>query len=55
MANYAVTTYNVKGDYDSVMSSLETKIETIDSTKSIRVYTIVPRGNEFAGILVYDT
>lgn len=55
MGNYAVTTYAIKGDYDVVLAALETKIETIDTGKTIRLYAVVPRGNEFVGMLVYDT
>lgn len=55
MTNHAVTTYAVKGDYDVVLPLLETRIETIDNGKAIRLYAVVPRGNEFVGILVYDT
>ncbi len=55
MANYAVTTYSTKGDYDTVLAALETKLETINDGKTIRYVDIVERGNEFVGVLIYDT
>jgi hypothetical protein len=55
MTNYAVTSYNLVGDYATVVAALETRIETIDNGKTIRAYTIVPYGNEYVGLLVYDT
>ncbi len=55
MGNYAVTTWSKKGEYDEVLAALETQIETVDSGKTIYLMSIVPRGNEFVGILVYVT
>ncbi len=55
MANYAVTTYVVEGPVKTVAAALETKIETIDTGKTIRLQVIVPMGNTFAGVLQYDT
>lgn len=55
MALYTVTTYTIRGDYDAVAAALETQLELVDTTKTIRLMTLVPRGSEFAGILVYDT
>ena len=55
MTNYAVTTYSVNGDVEGVLDALKTKIETIDDTKTIRTVDVVKRGNEFSGILIYDT
>lgn len=55
MTNYAITTYTVRGDYDSVAAALETKLETVDATKTIYLHTIISRGNEFVGILQYAT
>lgn len=55
MTNYTVTTYTIKGDYDTVAAALETKIETVDNGKTIRYWSIIPRGSEFVGILQYDT
>ena len=55
MANYSVTTFSTKGEYDEVLAALETKLETVDNGKTIRYVDIVERGNEFVGILIYDT
>ena len=55
MASYAVTNYSIKGEYDAVLAALETQLETVDDGKTIRYVDIVPRGNEFVGILIYDT
>lgn len=55
MANYVVTTYTTRGSYDTVLAALETKIETVDNTKTIRLYDLKRQGNDFVGILVYDT
>jgi len=55
MVNYAVEKYTVTGDYDYVIAALETKLETIDITKTIRLLSVVKRGNGFAAFLIYDT
>ena len=55
MADYFFTRYSVRGDYDTVLAALETKIETIDTTKAIHLVKILPRGNEFVGVLLYIT
>ena len=59
MANYAVTTYTTEGSAVVVAAALETRIETVDTTKTIRLYSIVqnqePSTNQCIGILVYDT
>lgn len=55
MANYAVTSYTIVGDYDTVVAALEVKIETVDNAKTIRHWSINSRGNEYVGVLVYDT
>ena len=55
MTNYVVTTYSTKGDYDAVLAALETKLELINNGKTIRYVDIVERGNEFVGVLIYDT
>ena len=55
MANYIVTTYSTEGEYDEVLAALETKLETINDGKTIRHVDIVERGNEFVGVLIYDT
>ena len=55
MTAYSVTTYSIKGEYDAVLAALETKLETVDNGKTIRHVDIIERGNEFVGILIYDT
>ncbi len=54
MANYALTDYSIKGDYDTVLAALETQLETVDDGKTIRMVDIIKRGNEFVGVLLYD-
>ena len=53
MGNYALTNYSIKGDYDSVLAALEVQLETVTNTKTIYLVKIIPRGNEFVGVLLY--
>ena len=58
MVDYTVETYNtgVKKTIEDVLDTLETKIETIANTKTIRMYGITSYGsNAFVGWLIYDT
>ena len=55
MTNYAVTTWSNVGSYESVLAAMETQIETVDNQKTIYLISIVPKGNEFVGLLVYAT
>jgi len=55
MADYFITRYSIKGDYDSVLEALETQLETVTNTKTIVLCKILPRGNEFVGVLLYIT
>ena len=55
MTNYAITSYSVRGDYDTVLAALETKLETVVNTKAIYLNSILERGNEFVGVLQYAT
>ena len=55
MTAYVLTRYSIKGEYDAVLAALETQLETVDNGKSIRYVDIVKRGNEFVGVLLYDT
>ena len=55
MADYFFTRYSVKGDYDTVLAALETQLETVANTKAIHLIKIIPRGNEFVGVLLYIT
>jgi len=57
MANYSVTTYTVKkGTVEDVVSALEAKIETIDNTKTIRLFAIYGTADmQYIGVIIYDT
>ena len=55
MVDYFFTRYAVTGDYDTVLAAIETKLETVDATKTIHLNKIIPRGNEFVGVLLYIT
>jgi hypothetical protein len=55
MTNYTITKYSIVGDFDYVLAALETKLETVDSGKTIYLCSVVPRGNEFVGLLLYAT
>ena len=56
MANYAVTDYQTKvGDMPTVLGLMETKIETIDDSKTIRLMGIMPlSGGYCQGYIIYD-
>jgi hypothetical protein len=53
MTAYLVTKYSIVGDYDEVLAALETRLETVDNSKAIYLCSVVPRGNEFVGLLIY--
>ena len=55
MAAYVLTRYSITGEYDAVLKALETELETVNDGKTIRYVDIVKRGNEFVGVLLYDT
>ncbi len=55
MASYSLTKYSIKWDYDIVLAALETQLETVDDSKTIYIAEVVPRGNEFVGLLLYAT
>ena len=56
MAAYAVTDYvSSEGTVAAVAADLETKMETIDDTKTIRLTKIFKLPNKlFVGIIMYD-
>ena len=56
MANYAVTDYKTsESQLGTVIAALETKLETIDTSKTIRYIDVLPMGNgEFVGVIIYD-
>jgi len=53
--NWVLTSYSIKGDYDTVLAAIETKLEDVDNGKTILLCKISPRGNEFVGVLLYET
>ena len=55
MTDYFFTRYSIKGEYDAVLEALETQLELVTSTKAIHLLKILPRGNEFVGVLLYIT
>ena len=56
MANYAVVDYATPaGTLLEVIASMETKIETIDDGKTLRLVDVKQlSGDNFVGILIYD-
>lgn len=55
MANYAITDHvTEQGTLEEVAAALETYIETVDNTKSIRYLRIHPEGNLFRGVVLHD-
>ena len=58
MANYIVTTKTYgPDDLATVVAAMETYIETIVDSKTIRLYTVVgcARDSEVMGVIVHDT
>lgn len=57
MANYSVTKYTiVKGTIEDVITELETKIETVDDSKTIRLLQVLGTPDrQYMGIIIYDT
>ena len=53
MTAYILTRYSITGTYEVVLEALETQLETVDNGKTIYKVDIIPRGNEFVGILIY--
>tara|TARA_R110002020_G_scaffold363525_1_gene575809 strand:+ start:22 stop:195 length:174 start_codon:yes stop_codon:yes gene_type:complete len=56
MANYAVVDYATPaGTLLEVIAAMETKIETIDDGKTLRLVDVKQlSGDNFVGILIYD-
>ena len=56
MANYAVVDYlTPTGTLVEVIAAMETKIETIDDGKTLRLVDVKQlTGDNFVGILIYD-
>ena len=54
MVNYAFTKWSTQGSFEFCLAAIETQLETVDDGKTIRYVDIVPRGNEYVGILMYD-
>ena len=57
MVNYAVEDFvTATGSLETVAAALETQLETIDNTKTIRLLEVQKVGNEtFKGIIIWDT
>lgn len=59
MANYAVEDFSTSiGTYAEVLAEMETELETVDTTKTIRAIGINPTGrdrDQCVGYIVYDT
>ena len=55
MAAYALESWSETGSHDAVVAAMETQLETVDDTKTIRMAQVTKNGNEFAGFLLYDT
>lgn len=57
MANYAVVDYlTPTGTLVEVIAAMETKIETIDDGKTLRLVDVKQlSGDNFVGVLIYDT
>lgn len=55
MANFAVTDWvSSVGPLVTVAAEIETYLETIDTTKTIRLINVVPVGNNAQGIIIHD-
>jgi len=58
MAAYKISTYSTENaNYSAVLSSIETQLETLDSTSNpIRLLSVAYKTNTntFVGLLVYD-
>ena len=57
MANYAVTTWkSVISDLTTVLAAMDTQIETVVNTKTIRLFEVYHvGGGVYQGVMVYDT
>jgi len=56
MVAYSVVDFRTSSSgIGTVLAELEVKLETLDSTTNvIRLLNVVPSGNSFVGILIYD-
>ena len=56
MANYAVTDWtSTAGSMEDVAAAIETKLETIDNSKTIRLLEVHQLGSAlFQAIMIYD-
>lgn len=56
MTNYSLTTHTTAvASLGVVAAAIETKLETVNNAKTIRYVDIKPIGNDFQGIIIYDT
>lgn len=54
MAAYAVTDYVVQGTPVAVAAALETYLETVDDSKTIRIFKILGDNMYCTAILIHD-
>jgi len=55
MANYAVTDWTTQGTREEVLAAIETKLETIDTGKTIRLLeTHHNAGKIWYAVMIYD-
>jgi len=56
MANYDLTTHATarKNNPKEVIEALETKLETVDDAKNIRMLIVVREGATWTGLTIYD-
>jgi len=57
MANYVLTTHATdrKNNPKEAIEALETKLETVDDAKNIRMLVVVREGATWTGLTIYDT
>jgi len=59
MPNYAVEDFTTSlGTHAEVLAALETQLETVDDTKTIRLIGVNPTGrdrDQAVGFIIYDT
>jgi hypothetical protein len=56
MTNYAVTVWNSSvAPLSTVLTELETKVETVAAAKTIRSIGVVPVGDNTQAFIVHDT
>ena len=55
MADYEVSDFVYRGTVEEVLAALETKLETVDTARDIRLMKVVrTQGSEWVGVLILD-